>query len=198
MRIGLKHMALAAAFAVAGCATNPGIEVTRFHLSQPIPADSIELQPGPGVDAGSLEFRSHAAIVAGDLAVHGLRVPEKSGVSGYIGVMRAEQTMQAGRPKQSPFSIGIGGFTGGTNVGMGGGVQVPVGSTGSSLIRFNTLALQIRRRSENTMIWEGRATLEMPSGSQASLTSAMPDLSRAMLKDFPGPSGTTVQVKPAR
>ena len=198
MRIGLKHMALAAAFAVAGCATNPGVEVTRFHLNQPIPADSIELQPSPGIDGRSLEFRSQAAIVAADLAAHGLGAPARPGMSGYIGVMRVEQTSQIGQAKPSPFSIGIGGFTGGSNVGVGGGVQVPVWRSRGNVIRVNSLALQIRRRSENTVIWEGRAIEEMPAGAEAGVTAALPGLSRALLKDFPGPSGQTVRVKPTR
>lgn len=198
MRIGLKHMALAAGFAVAGCTTTPGVDVTRFHLNQPIPADSIELQAPPGIDGNSLEFRSQAAIVAADLATHGLTVPARPGISGYIGVMRAEQTSQVGQAKPSPFSIGIGGFTGGSGGGVGGGVQVPVGGARNNLIRVNSLALQIRRRSENTMIWEGRAIEELPSGAEAGVTAALPRLSRALLKDFPGPSGQTVRVTPTR
>ena len=198
MRLNLKHLALAATLAVAGCASNPGIEVTRFHLGQPIPSDTIELQPGPGGDANGLEFRSQAAIVAADLNNVGLHPAEGRGTSGYIGILNVGQSSQVGPPRQSPFSVGIGGFTGGSNGGIGGSVQVPIGNARSSVVLTNMLALQIRRRSENTMVWEGRAIEQAPSGSGATLTAAVPRLSRALLKDFPGPSGQTVRVKPAQ
>jgi hypothetical protein len=198
MRLGMKQVALAAALAVAGCASNPGIEVTRFHLGQPIPSDTIELQPGPGGDPAGLEFRSQAAIVAADLDRHGLHPAERRGSSGYIGILNVSQSSQVGPPRQSPFSVGIGGFTGGSNVGIGGSVQVPVGNARSNVVLTNMLALQIRRRSENTMIWEGRAIEQAPSGSQATLTAAVPRLSAALLKEFPGLSGQTVRVKPTR
>jgi hypothetical protein len=75
---------------------------------------------------------------------------------------------------------------------------VPVGNARSNVVLTNMLALQIRRRSENTMIWEGRAIEQAPSGSQATLTAAVPRLSAALLKEFPGLSGQTVRVKPTR
>lgn len=198
MRIAARTLALAATMGLAACTTPGGVDVTRFHLNQPIPADSIELQPSPGVDGSSLEFRSHAAVVAGDLAVHGFRAPERPGISGYIGILRVEQTTQVGPAKPSPFSIGIGGFTGGNNVGVGGNVQVPVGNSRNTMIRTNSLTLQMRRRSENTMIWEGRAIEETSSDTQGALSAAVPVLSGALLKEFPGPSGQTVRVRPAR
>lgn len=183
---------------LAGCATNSGIDVTRFHLSQPIPADSVELVPSPGVDGNSLEFRNHAGVVAADLAMHGFRASTRPGTSGYIGVLRTEQGSQFRQGNSSPFTVGIGGGTGGGNFGVGGNVQVPVGGRGNNMVQVNTLSLQMRRRSENTMIWEGRAVEQVPANAQGSLTAAVPRLSRALLKDFPGPSGQTVRVQPTR
>jgi hypothetical protein len=188
-------MAALAAVVLSGCATNSGIEVTRFHLNQPIAADSIELVPQPGVDPNGLEFRNHAAVVANDLAVHGFRAPERPGVSGYIGVLRAEQSSQFLQGNSSRATVGIGGATGGSNFRVGGNMQVPVGGR-DNVVRVNTLSLQMRRRSESTTVWEGRA-VEQAAGN-ATLTSAVPRLSRAMLKDFPGPSGQTVRVQPTR
>lgn len=197
MHLVLKQLAVAGALGLAGCATSPGIEVTRFHLGQPIPADTIVLQPVPGGDPGGLEFRAQAAVVAGDLASVGFRPAGGRGPSGYIGVLGVSQSSQAGPPKQSPFSIGIGGFTGGSGGGVGGGVQVPVGRPRSNVILTNTLSLQIRRRSEGTMVWEGRAVEQAPEGS-ASLPAAVPRLSAALIRGFPGVSGRTVFIKPAR
>lgn len=192
---GGRAMAALAAVVLSGCATNSGIDVTRFHLNQPIAADSIELVPPPGVDPNGLEFRNHAAVVANDLAVHGFRPPERPGVSGYIGVLRAEQSSQFRQGNSSRATVGIGGATGGSNFRMGGNVQVPVGGR-DNVVQVNALSLQMRRRSESTTVWEGRAVEQAPAN--ATLTAAVPRLSRAMLKDFPGPSGQTVRVQPTR
>lgn len=191
-------MALVAVLALAGCATNSGIDVTRFHLNQPIPADSIELQPAPGVDANSLEFRNHAAVVAGDLAVHGFRQPERPGMSGYIGVLRVEQTSQFRQGNSSRATVGIGGATGGSNLRVGGSMQVPVGGNRDNMVLVNSLSLQMRRRSENTTVWEGRAVEQVAGNAQGTLTASVPRLSRALFQNFPGPSGQTVRVQPAK
>jgi hypothetical protein len=188
----------AAAMALAGCATNSGIDVTRFHLNQPIPSDSIELQPAPGVDPNGLEFRNNAAVVAADLAANGFRQPERPGVSGYIGVLRVEQSSQFRQGNSSRATIGIGGATGGSNLRVGGNVQVPVGGGGGNTVLVNTLSLQMRRRSENTTVWEGRAVEQVPRNAQGSLSASVPRLSRALFQNFPGPSGQTVRVQPTR
>jgi hypothetical protein len=56
----------------------------------------------------------------------------------------------------------------------------------------------MRRRSENTTVWEGRAVEQVSGNAQGTLNAAVPRLSRALLKDFPGPSGQTVRVQSPR
>jgi hypothetical protein len=184
---------------LAGCATTPppGVEVTRFHLGQPIPGDSIALVAGPGIDAKSLEFRSYAAAVATDLGGVGLRAADAAARTAYIALVKVEQTSRpGGPPKSSGLRIGIGGGTGGSGGGIGGGVSVPVGGTRSRDVRVNELSVQIKRRSDNSMVWEGRAVQEIAADAPASaLPAAVPALSRAMFADFPGPSGQTIRVK---
>ncbi|MFZ4688469.1 MAG: DUF4136 domain-containing protein [Polymorphobacter sp.] len=197
MRVSILRAALplAAVLALAGCMSNSGTEVTRFHLGQPIPSDAIALVPGPGADAKSLEFRRYAAIVAADLDRAGLHPAGDDGRSAYVGVLNAQQTVRQGAPKASPFSIGFGGGSG----GFGGGVSVPVGTARTGDVRINLLALQIRRRSDQSMVWEGRAVQEIAADAPASaLPAALPELSRALLSGFPGPNGQTVKVKPGK
>jgi hypothetical protein len=187
----IRLASVALGLAVAGCATQPATEVTRFHLGQPIPSDSIALVPVPGGDANSLEFRSQAAVVARDLDAVGLH-PATDARSGYVGTLKIEQSTRIGPPKASPFSIGIGGGTG----GFGGGVSVPVGAPRTGEVRTNFLSLQIRRRSDASMVWEGRAVQDIAADAPASaLTAALPALSKALFSNFPGPSGETVKVK---
>ena len=187
----IRLAAVALGLALAGCATQPATEVTRFHLGQPIPSDSIALVPVPGGDANSLEFRSQAAIVARDLDAVGLH-PATDARSGYVGTLKIEQSTRIGPPRSSPFQIGIGGGTG----GFGGGVSVPVGAPRTGEVRTNLLSLQIRRRSDASMVWEGRAVQDIAAdapglGAHRRAAGAV----EGAVQQFPGPSGETVKVK---
>jgi hypothetical protein len=192
-------LALATALALAACTTTPTAEVTRFHLGQPTPSDTIQVVPSPDqVPPGTampLEFRSHAAIVARDLAAQGFR-PVETGPSAYVAILSVRQTTRTGIPRQSPFSIGIGGGTSSGNVGIGGGVTVPVGGPRNGDVRVNEVDVRIRRQSDGTAFWEGRAIQQIgASETGSSLSAAVPALSGALFRDFPGISGQTVIVK---
>ncbi len=191
---------LGATLLLAGCATTPPMaEVTRFSLGTPIPSDAIALVPPPGTEAGSLEFRTHAAVVARELDAVGLHPVGADGRSAYVGVLNVLQTTRLGPPKRSPFSIGIGGGTGGGGGGIGGGVSFPVGKAPTAEIRVNMIDLQIRRRSDSSMIWEGKAVQEIAADApQAALTAAVPALAKAMLTGFPGKNGESFKVKTAQ
>lgn len=187
---------LAAAAMVAGCATTPTAEVTRFHLGQPIPHDTLAVVPATGIDGTSLEFRSYAGSVAQQFAALGFPAAPDPAKSAYIVSVNAIQTAGMAPPRSSPVSVGFGGATGGSGFGMGGGVTVPVGGSGPSQINNNQLALQMKRRSDNSIIWEGRASTQVAAGSaNASLAASVPILTAVLLKDFPGVSGQTVTVK---
>lgn len=192
---------MVAVLAIAGCATTPApvTEVTRFHLGQPIPGDTIALTAGPGVDANGLEFRSQAAVVGGELAKAGFQPAPGNPRTAYLAVVSVAQSSRMGPPRRSPLQIGIGGGSGGYGGGVGGGVSVPIGGRGSSEIRTNELSVQIRRRSDNSMVWEGKVVEEIAGDAPgANLNAALPGLSQALFAGFPGPSGQTVRVKTPR
>lgn len=194
-----RILGLAAAMALAACATTPTAEVTRFHMGQPIPGDTIRVVPAPEAvppgTATSLEFQSHANIVAQDLARHGFR-PVQGGPSAYVAILSVQQTTRAGIPSPSPFRIGIGGGTTSGNVGIGGSINVPVGQPRNNDVRVNVLAVRIRRQSDDTAVWEGRAVQQIAASQQgSSLSAAVPALSRALFAEFPGESGRVVTVK---
>jgi hypothetical protein len=96
-------LAVAAALALAACASTPTAEVTRFHMGQPIPSDTIRVVPSPDPvapgTAQSLEFRTHANIIAQDLARHGFRLVE-TGPTAYLAILKKEK-----RPDGSPVPI---------------------------------------------------------------------------------------------
>ena len=183
----------AAALLVAGCQSGPsGIDVTRFHLGTPIAKGAIFLEPANPAQASDLEFQTYAGEVGRGLTGVGFTVVPALAQAEYVGVLTYGATTQVG-PAKPPVTVGFG--VGGGSWGYGGGggggvgVQTPVGG-GSNLIPVNTLTLQIKRKSDQTMIWEGRAV-----SYAGPLSGAMPGLTAALLRDFPGAAGKTVNYK---
>ncbi len=100
--------------------------------------------------------------------------------------------MQSKAPSRSPVSVGIGGSSYGGNVGIGGGVTVPVGG-GPSEVYVTRLEIKFVNRAENAIIWEGRAKKESKA-APADPEATMRQITAALLQDFPGQSGKTVVV----
>lgn len=181
---------------MAGCATGPTAEITRFNIGQPIPRDSIVIEPQRPDDARSLEFAALSASVAQELAAIGFPAADSPGRAAYIAVLGVEQSRREGAPRGPQFSVGLGGGSFGRSGGIGGGVNVPVGQARPSEVRQTLVALRIRRTSDATVVWEGRAVEDLPGdASAAALTSAVPRLARALLADFPGQNGQTLRLK---
>ncbi len=183
-----------AALALAACASGPsGVEVTRFHLSQPLSGQTISVVPPDGVDAGNLEYQAQASAVAAELARAGFQPAAPGQAAALRATLRLDSSSRE-EERRSPFSVGIGGMTGGRNVGLGGGVNFPVGANRTRTVTMATLFLQIRRASDGAVQWEGRASETLQGRN---VTAAAPRLARALLTGFPGPSGQTVRVRPA-
>ncbi|TFU03593.1 DUF4136 domain-containing protein [Polymorphobacter arshaanensis] len=190
----------AALLVLAGCTTGPtGTNVTRFHMGTPIAKGSIFIEPKDPSKANDLEFRTYAATVSNELAAIGFTPVPTLLSAEYVGILSYGQTFQA-VTRNSPVSVGfgVGGASfgsGGGGVGVSSGVNVPVGG-GTNVIAINQLGLQIKRRSEQTVIWEGTAVSQGTSGTpEATLGGAVPGLARNLLRDFPGPAGKTVNYK---
>jgi hypothetical protein len=179
------------ALALAGCASRaPMADVTRFHLSESITRGTVQILPPPTNIATELNVRAATAVITTELDALGFR-PVDVPSSTYVATFRIDETSQQGPPKQSPFSIGIGGGTAGRNVGIGGGVNLPVGrGRPGDTIRTTLLILDIKTRSDDKIVWEGRASRVTNAKSE----NPLPGLARALLTGFPGPSGQMVQV----
>lgn len=188
-------LALSAALLAGSCATSrTTADVTRFHLNQPIARSTVALQPADPARMPSLEFSTYAAAVADQLRAAGFTPVSDLAQAELVAVVDYGQTMREGLARSAPFSIGIGGGTFGRHVGVSGGVNVPVGKPRANRIAVNMLVLQLKRRSDNSVIWEGRAIAEAPgSSANAALATAVPKLASALLSDFPGPSGQTIR-----
>ena len=169
---------------------------TRFHLGTPITRGTIAVLPSDPSLANNVEFRTYQQVVETELRnigfgpVGSLMNPE------FTATMVYGQRLQASNQPQSQTTIGFGFGSFGSNVGAGANVAVPVGGRrGPNLVAVNELALQIKRSQTMSPIWEGRATASGPSDSPtSSLQATIQPLSRALLSEFPGPSGTTTRV----
>ncbi|WP_294391772.1 DUF4136 domain-containing protein [uncultured Sphingomonas sp.] len=188
-------VALLGALALAGCASQPKTEVTRFHLNQPIARGQITVEPLLPADRGSPEFQAYANVVGAELARLGFTEAPGLTKSEQVAAVVVDRAFFDGPPRSS-FSLGLGGGTFGRHTGIGGGVSVPVAGNRPSQYVSTRLTVQIKRRSDSTTIWEGRAQTSGRFGEPGSQpTDAVQKLATAMFQDFPGVSGRTITVK---
>lgn len=189
-----------AALLAGGCTTTrtAPVEVTRYHLGSLTERTGIAIEPMTGAAQISPEFQLYADAVAAELQRLGF-APGATG-SGYVAAVSFTRTQLGSYREQPPVSIGLGGggISGGRRgggVGLGGGLSFGIGGKTRQVIG-SELAVQLRRRSDNTTVWEGRAVTESVSGKPGNdPREAAARLAQALFKDFPGESGVTTTVK---
>ena len=196
----LRAGALMMAAALAGCATTTGegprygTEATRFHLGDPIARGAIAVEPVTAADANDPEFRAYADIVARHLTQLGWTVVNTVGSSEQVAIVNVQQRSLAD-VRRPPVTIGIGGGSYGWHGGVGGGVAFPVGGGARPLVG-TLLEVRIKRRSDGTVFWEGRASTTAPPGApDAQPIPAVEKLAALLFQDFPGESGRTITAR---
>jgi len=196
-------LALAAAIALGGCATTGGpgsgpTEVSRYHLGQPIAPGTVTVEPLNNGDAGGPEFALYAGAVSAELAKIGFTPAPVGTSSDYIAAVDFSRVSRGTIQTPPRFSIGLGGGSFGGRrggVGLGGGVSTGIGSKTRELLA-SQVSVALRRRSDGTVMWEGRAQRPGLSGreeSQPAVTAGR--LANALFRGFPGESGITTTVK---
>ena len=196
----VRGAAIGLAALIAGCATNggmvsSGVDVTRFHLGHEPARGTISIEPVDAAQAGSFEFNRFATAVERELIRLGWQVTRGNVRSEQVALVRVNQGARQGA-RRSGFSIGLGGggHLGG-GFGVGGGVQVPIGGWRSNTIVGTELGVRLQRRSDGTVIWEGRAQMEALGNSPlANAANAVDRLAPALFQGFPGESGRTIRV----
>lgn len=195
--IGLAAMALTGA--LAGCtttATSGPVEVTRFHLGAPLERGTLTVEPAPGGGLPGPEFQTYATAVQGEALGHGFTAPAAGDAGQYLAVVGFTRTTRQGPPRAGGVSIGLGGggYSGG--VGLGGGVSFPIGKRRYHELVATDLAVQIRRRADGTIIWEGHAVTSADAAApDGQADAAAGKLARALFRGFPGESGRTITVR---
>lgn len=183
---------LALAVSLGACtASIPPVEVTRFHLGQPISPGGVRAIPIGGLDGASIEFRTYAIAVGRELARLGFQDADGP----YLAEVGYARDTRERLARQSPVTIGIGGGSFGGSVGIGVGTSFGVGGDGSRADIVSRLEVRLKRRSDQTVVWEGRAQTQAPANSPAAQPGlAAEKLARALFAGFPGESGRTITV----
>ncbi len=186
----LRSAPLLLAAALAACAgggpkqpAGGGLEVARFHLGDPVARAQIAVEPFDKADGNRPEFPAYAAAVGRQLSRLGWTVVPTTTGSEQIALIDLEQGSREAIAALSAARIGR-------------GVSATLGTGSSPDVTATLLEVAIRRRSDGTVFWEGRAVGEARTGSpEATRTAAVERLAEALFRDFPGESGRTIRVR---
>jgi hypothetical protein len=192
-RLG-KAVVAGALLALGGCATAiPPVQVTRFHLNQPIAPGRVFVEPF-GASGAGLEFQTYADAVQGELTRLGYTAGPRESAD-YVAVVNIARDTRAALARRNPVSVGIGGGAGGYGGGVGLGVGFSFGGKSRGEV-ITELGVQLKRRQGMDVVWEGRAQLEARENAPAAQPGiAAGKLASALFGDFPGQSGRTINVR---
>lgn len=190
--------AVLATLAATGCVAPVGpVEVTRFHLPeiQQLARGTITVDPAPGMDGDSLEFRSYAAAVSRELTRIGYRETMAGEASDQVAVLRVGRQNYRPERGRGPVSVGAGGSTGSYGSGVGLGIGLDLSGPPPEQVETE-LGVTIKDRDSGKVLWEGRASFAVKASSPLADTQlGAAKMTEALFKDFPGQSGETILVE---
>lgn len=196
MTIGLVALGL------GGCATVPQVspaEVTRFvapEAAARLGQGTVFVENAPGVDGDSLALVPYKAAVARELIRLGYRETSRE-LADQVAQVRLDQSVEgADASRRGPVSVGVGGSTGTFGSGVGLGIGINLGGGGKRERLVTRLGLMIRDKATGATYWEGRAQFSVsPDSPLADNAANAQALAGALLQEFPGANGETVEVK---
>jgi Domain of unknown function (DUF4136) len=198
MKLIPAALAALAAAALGGCATPVGpVEVTRFHAPDmsPLGRGVVAIEPAPGMDGNSLEFRSYAGAVSQELARLGYSEQVAGSSSAQVASVRLSRETYRPDRRRNPVSVGVGGSTGSYGSGIGVGIGLDLSGPPPEQVE-TLLGVTIKDRASGQAIWEGKASFTVRATSPlASTQLGAAKLAEALFRGFPGQSGETIQVK---
>lgn len=196
MRIVLPILASLGALSLAGCATTQPVEVTRFHLDQPLGRGSIDVQPLAAAGPASLEFKTYAAAVQGELLRAGYSAAAPGAAAQYLATVNFMRTSRGMIDEGPPVTLGLG--VGGFGRHVGGGAEggIGIGKHRRKELIASQLSVRITDRATGSTVWEGRAEMDGAVGErQADPAATATRLAHALFQGFPGESGRTIRVR---
>jgi Domain of unknown function (DUF4136) len=194
MKTRLLPLLLATSLSACVVPTGP-VEVTRFNRA----AEGVVYGSGTysvavaGDSAAGQGLAASPYLAAVAREMQRVGYAEKPGGSDVTAEVRV--TTERFEPeRRSPVSVGVGGSTGSYGSGVGLGVGINLGGGPKAQVE-TTLEVRIVRRSDNLVIFEGKAVQAAKSGSPAAQPGiAASKLAAALFQGFPGKSGETIRV----
>jgi hypothetical protein len=189
MKTGLVITLAAAALALGGCNRNAiWADVARFHSNAPLNRGTVFLQPVDPVMASNLEFRTHAESVAVELRRNGFQTVPTEAQAQYLATLDFAQTdgTTITRPGLTPGAAPA-----------NPAIATPVGrGPRDARERTTTVGVRLTNQASGAQVWEGRASKTSEAASREStLTWAVPALSGALFREFPGKPGVTQRIQ---
>ncbi|MBO9713113.1 DUF4136 domain-containing protein [Sphingomonas sp.] len=198
MRLYTLSALVAGALLASGCTTTMRagpVDVTRYHLGNPLAPGTVKVEPVSDATTLSLEFQSYAAAVRDGLARQGFTPAAEGAPTDYVAAVTFVRTSRGYARKPPPVTIGLGGGSYGSGGGVGVGGSFGIGGGRVELVSTE-LRVQLKRTTDQTVVWEGRAVTDEAIGANGQSTQATAArLAEAMFKGFPGESGITITVK---
>jgi Domain of unknown function (DUF4136) len=191
-----RILPLLALASLSACVVPTGpVEVTRFNRAAEgvvYGRGSYAVEVAGDSAAGQgLAASPYLAAVAREMQRVGYT--ERAGGSDVTAEVRV-RTERYEPERRSPVSVGVGGSTGSYGSGVGLGVGINLGGGAKPQVE-TTLEVRIIRRSDNLVIFEGKAVQAAKSGSPAAQPGiAASKLAQALFQGFPGTSGETIRV----
>ena len=188
------YIAVTALLALSGCVVPTGpVEVTRFNrAAEGVVYGSGTYSVAVAGDSASQSLSASPYLAAVAREMQRVGYSEKPLASDFTAEIRV--TTADIQPQRNPVSVGVGGSAGSYGSGVGLGVGIDLSGRSKWQVE-TTLAVRIIRRTDNLVIWEGKASQAAKAGSPAAQPGiAASKLASAMFKDFPGVSGETIRV----
>ncbi|MFN5783632.1 MAG: DUF4136 domain-containing protein [Novosphingobium sp.] len=193
-----RFAVVALAAALAGCVAPTGpVEVTRFHAPElaALGKGTIAVEPAPGQNGASLEWRAYQSAVQRQLTLLGYAEPVTGTPSAQVAELRLARSTYRPERAGSPVSVGVGGSTGSYGSGLGVGIGINLSPRPAEQVQTD-LGVMIKDRASAKTLWEGRASFTVRSSSPLASTSlGAAKMAEALFKGFPGQSGETIAVK---
>lgn len=194
---GIGLLLLAGGCATTGMRAAP-VDVTRYHLDQPAAPGSVAIEAmSHGPEA--FDYPAFRDAIGAQLNGLGFTAASDATSSAYIAAVGVRRVPRGTVQEPPPVSIGLG--VGGASfgrhggVGVGGDVGIPVGRGRQHTLYATELQVDLRRRSDGTVIWQGRAVSQSVEGRNSTVAMEADRMARALFKGFPGQSGVTITVK---
>ena len=153
-----------------------GTNVTRIHLGSEIARGEVAVEPRFATQAaGGVYEPAFATSVSNELRTLGFLPAATPATSEFVATVDVATGTMAALTARAP-------------------AQAAAAPGGAAMAAATQLAVQLKRRSDGSIVWEGHAQSAARTGTVPN-AAVVGRLARALFRDFPGESGRTTNVR---